>query len=250
MKMLFNEKEILAELEQEAQELPEDFKDGDWQYSYSKEHKSLQPSSEAEAAKSRQKGNEAMKQKAVDKKMLQKQIINEAVCSEEINLNAPLTVYHKRLLISLLTSTYTEKMEKNENYINSFIEKAVASMIPKDVMKVWQNNPDTMIPCPGFVYQASTEYGEGHGFKVSLNLPMYFKDDDTYNGILHTHYPEKLPMLDKAVALFYKNKETRTKREVQMAQKLARVSTFFQLIKCNAFWYKALIDELKQRNEL
>lgn len=201
----------------------------------------------ASAMADKRKAAQAKADNLIDKKRRKQEIINEAINSTFIDLNAPLTVEHKRLLISLLTKHYTEKMEHHDSYINATIEMALKKAIPYDLLNIYAKFPDTVIPFPGFTYEASKEYGQSLQFRVSPNIPMYFRPDDC-NDIIKKLLPaNRISSLDKAVAFFHKYKNVRSKQEIKIAEALTRISTFFQLVKKDPFWYDTLVQELKHR---
>lgn len=189
---------------------------------------------------------QARKEKVIERKQREKEIIQEAINSCFIDLNAPLSVVHKKLLIQLLTDDYTKFMIKHETYINRRITEMLKLVIPRDLLNAYALYKESIIPADGFTYIASEEYGQGLQFKVHLDLPFYFHPDDI-QGILKEHWPERLMSVDKAIVSFYKQKEVRTKREVSIAKQLTKVSTFFQLVKKNPFWYDTLAQELKRQ---
>nr|DAW00982.1 MAG TPA: hypothetical protein [Caudoviricetes sp.] len=189
---------------------------------------------------------ESRKARSIERKQREKEIIQEAINSTFIDLNAPMSVAHKKLLIKLLTDTYTQSMVKNETYINKRISEMLKLIIPSDLLNAYRLHKGSVVPADGFMYMASKEYGQGLQFKVSLDLPFYFHPNDI-QPILAENWPERLINIDKAIVSFYKNKKTRTKREVAVAQQLTRISTFFQLVKKNPFWYDILVQELRRQ---
>ena len=192
-----------------------------------------------------QKAKLAKELKAKERKKRKLEIVNEAINSTFVDLNAPLTISHKKLLITLLTKHYTEKMEHHSSYINSAFDAAFRKAIPHDLLNTYYKFKDTMLPFPGFTYIASKEYGQGLPFIVTLDLPLYFKPDDC-NGIIRELLPaNRLASLDKAVAFFHKYKSVRSKQEIKIAEALMKISSFYQLVKKDAFWYDTLITELK-----
>lgn len=189
---------------------------------------------------------ESRKERAAERKQREKEIIQEAINSTFIDLYAPLDVQNKKLLISLLTKTYTDNMIKNETYINRRISEMLKLIIPRDLQNAYSLYKESIIPAVGFMYNASKEFGGGLQFKVTLDLPFYFHPADIQR-ILVEQWPERLISVDKSIVSFYKNKDIRTKREVALAQQLTKISTFFQLVKKNPFWYDTLVQELKKQ---
>lgn len=196
----------------------------------------------------RKRSIESRKSRSAERKQREKEIVQEAINSTFIDLNAPLSIAHKKLLITLLTNDYTQNMMKHEAYINKRITEMLKLIIPSSLLNSYKQFKESVIPADGFVYTASKEYGSGLQFKVTLDLPFYFHPSDI-QSILIENWPERLMSVDKAVAFFHKHKETRTKREVSIAQQLTRISTFFQLVKKNPFWYDTLVQELKRQTD-
>ena len=268
---------ILAELEQnypgitdeqiaqvqsiEAAELEECFPDEDitsdnaWGWARKQENvvsvKQYEPAlksvARASATTDRQKAADTKRKKSIDKKKRKREIINAAITSSEIDLNAPLTVECKKLLITALTKQYTDRMVHHDKYINATIEMALRKGIPHDLLNIFSKFPDTVVPFPGFVYNASAEYGQSLSFKVYPNVPFYFKPEDCNSVIRKLLSPDRLMSLDKAVVFFHKYKDTRSKQEIKIAEALTKVHTYFQLVKKDAFWYEILMNELKNQ---
>ena len=220
--------------------------DEHWDYAY--KDGQLVPSSADEVKEARRKAADAKRNKSLENKQRKKQIIDEAINSTFVDLNATLTVEHKKLLIEVLTEPYTASMLKQETYINSTIEKCLRMVMPRDLLNAWAKYRNSMIPSPCFTYTASKEYGENKSFKVNLDLPYYFSQDTCMN-ILLEHFSNRLHVIDKAVVFFYKYKDTRTKQEIKIAQQLTKIRTFFELVQKNAFWYEKLINKLKDSQE-
>lgn len=204
----------------------------------------------ASARADRQKANSTKNDACIDKKKRKQEIINEAIHSAFIDLNAPLSVVHKKLLISLLTKHYTEKMEHHDKYINATIEATLKNAIPYDLLNTFAKFPDVVMPFPGFMYKAGKEYGQGLQFKASPKIPMYFAPDDCTDIVKKLLHPKRLASLDKAVAFFHKYKSIRSKQEIKIAEALTKIATFFQLVKKDPFWYDTLAQELKRQQEL
>ena len=197
----------------------------------------------------REKSKATIKEKAIERKRRKQEIIIEAINSDFIDLNAQLSVKDKKLLISLLTSNYTHNMKHQENYINECIFKLLKLAIPHDLYNAWLKYKDSFIPMVGFMYTASKEYGQNLQFKVSVDLPLYFKPEDCQR-ILVENWPEKMHVIDKCVAHFHKHKNTRSLQEVKIAQRLTKISTFYQLVQANPFWYDKLVQRLKKDEQL
>lgn len=197
--------------------------------------------------------SEIYKQAAFDRhakrRALDRQIKEEALNQTYLNLNAPIEVENKQLLISLLVKGYTDKMVQYETAVNKTMEDCFKQIIPNTVMKTWTEYPDTCIPFPGFMYKCGKEYGQNKEFFIKMNLPMYFRPD-VCQGIFHEMWPEKVPLLEKRIALFHYHRDLKTKTEVKYAKSLVSIISYYQLLERKTHWYGILIDELKKQNKL
>lgn len=176
-------------------------------------------------------------------------ITEEALNQTYLNLNAPIEVENKQLLITLLVKGYTDKMVQYETAVNKTMEDCFKQIIPNQVMKTWNEYPDTCIPFPGFMYKCGKEHGQNKEFFVKMNLPMYFRPD-VCQGIFQETWPEKVPLLEKRIALFHYHRDIKTKTEVKYAKSLVAITTYFQLLERKTHWYDVLITELKRQNKL
>lgn len=196
----------------------------------------------------KEKAKNLQKQR-VDYNLKRKQHISKikfnALNSPDIDLHALISIQDKKKLICLLTNKYTELMVKQENYINNRVNQYLQQLIPNDVMRMWSKNKELMIPLVEFDYIASEEFGKGLHFKISADIPMYFKQEDCMN-LLNEHFGDKLWNIDKAVAFFYKYKDVRTQQEVKIAQSLVTINTYFDLLKKKPLWFELLQNNLEK----
>lgn len=188
--------------------------------------------------------NRHAKRRALDRK-----IKEEALNQTYLNLNAPIEIENKQLLISLLVKGYNDKMVEYESLVNNTMNSCFKQIIPNQVIKMWEEYPDLCIPFPGFTYKCGEEYGQNKEFYVKLDLPMYFRPD-ICQGIFQENWPEKVPTVEKRIALFHYHRDLKTKTEVKYAKTLVGITTYFQLLERKTHWYGVLIDELKKQNKL
>lgn len=187
-------------------------------------------------AKSKENAKETVKIKAANRKK-NEELINEILKSDDIDLQQLVTVEDKQKIIYALTKNYTDMMERHAAYINKTIESALKRCIPNDLLKVFEKYKDSVVLFPGFEYKASEDYGEGKTFWVEPHVPYYFSQ-----SVCQKLLDERIPNLnrlaiDKAVAMFYKNKDTRSKMEVKLAMDLTHISTYYQLLKKKPKWF-------------
>ena len=192
--------------------------------------------------------DEAKKSKRLEMKQRKLEIQREALNSNFINIYSKLENEHKRLLIELLTQEYSKIMIRSEKFINKRIEALLKPYIPPILKMCKARFPDAMIQNPGFMYVASKEYGEGKMIWVTPNIPYYFTQG-TEMQVLRENEEKFLYTIDKTVVQFHNSRETLAKREMQYAMKLRYVTTFYELVQKNPFWYDTLAQELRKRAE-
>lgn len=195
-----------------------------------------------------QKEKQVLLDKHAKRRALDRKIKEEAINQTYLNLNAPIEIENKQLLISLLVKGYNDKMTQYESTINKTMEDCFKQIIPNQIIKTWNEYPDTCVPFPGFTYKCGKEYGQSKEFFVKMNLPMYFRPD-VCQGIFHETWPDKVPLLEKRIALFHYHRDLKTKTEVKYAKSLVAITTYFQLLERKTYWYGLLIDELKKQNK-
>lgn len=188
----------------------------------------------------------ARKAKQLEIKQRKLEIQKEAINSQFINIYSKLENEHKKLLIKLLTKEYSSIMERCEKYINKRIEKLLKPYIPHMLKVCKARFPESMVKNPGFMYVASKEYGEGKMIWVKPDIPYYFSQG-TELEILRENESKFLYAIDKSVVQFHNSRDALAKRELQYAIRLKDVTTFYQLVKKNPFWYDTLIQELKRQ---
>lgn len=229
---------ILQEVNsQEAAELPDDIQEEDAWY-YSLENKKAISKDEF----MKESKAHALSRKAKLKQQV-REIVNEALNNKFIDLAAPLPTSLKKLVIEIETSKYTEQMNKYEAKINQLFKQRIS--IPKYLKKCIEKCPQAILPMESFVYQASEDFGLGNTFIVSIDVPRIYTPKELVEHINAT-YPNALMWIDKAITKFYFLKESRDKLEIQMANALMRINTFYDLLKTNVFWYKGLIDKINE----
>lgn len=187
--------------------------------------------------------------KHAKRRALDRKIKEEALNQTYLNLSAPIEIENKQLLISLLVKGYNDKMLQYESTVNKTMEDCFKQIIPNQIMKTWNEYPDTCVPFPGFMYKCGKEYGQCKEFFIKMNLPMYLRPD-VCQGVFCETWPEKVPLLEKRIALFHYHKDLKTKTEVKYAKSLVAITTYFQLLERKTYWYGLLIDELKKQNKL
>ena len=164
---------------------------------------------------------------------------------ENIRLTDEIGNDNIKLLISLLVKEHTKMLARYELFINRRLATLLNPLIPRRLRACKMLYPDSIRICPGFLYKAGEEFGRGLTFWAMPSIPYYFAQN-TERDILKACNPELLISIDKAVSLYHEHKEKRAKKELRYASTIIqrRVTTYFDLLKLNPFWFEILYNEL------
>lgn len=169
---------------------------------------------------------------------------------EYIRLSDTIGSDNLKLLITLLTAEHTRMIDKYANYINRRLAVLIYPLIPRRLRTCKMLYPESIRECPGFLYKASEEYGEGQSFWAMPDIPYYFIQN-TEQAILRdsTKYTNYLIAVDKAVAAYNAHINARQKKELKYASMLIdkHVNSYFDLLRLNPFWFEILFKNLKDK---
>ncbi len=180
-----------------------------------------------------------------ERKKQAREIRQKALSERFIDLNSPLTVEHKKLIIELEAVKYTEAMLKCEQIINAQFKKYVMCCLPRVVKACWDYYPGIIIPMEPFTYQASEDFGKGFTFRVNIEVPGLYSADELIKTMT-ARVPQRLIGVDKIIVKFNRLKDAQSKFEIHAANKLVGMRTIYDLLSVNPFWYNDLINKLKE----
>lgn len=192
----------------------------------------------------------AQKQRLWGLKQDRIRIQREAFNQDFIRLSDPVGNENLKLLISLLVTEHSQMIEKYTGFINRRLTALLNPFIPRRLRICKELYPNSIRICPGFLYKASEEFGQGKTFWASPNIPYYF-EQNTEQQTLIKHKSEFLVSVDKAVANFHAHNEKRAAKEIKYASLLIQkgVYTFFELLRLNPFWFDVLYNHLKAKQK-
>lgn len=200
-----------------------------------------------EARKKAQRTREAKHRKLKEDRIaIQRMAFNQ----EYLRLSDPIGNDNLKLLITLLTAEHTRMVEKYAAYINKRLATLINPLIPRRIRICKMIYPESMKECPGFLYKASEEYGEGQTFWAMPDIPYYFKQNteqaELQKSIKYTNY---LINIDKAVAAYNMHNKIRAEKELKYASMIVRkgVYSYFDLLRLNPFWFEILFNDLKNK---
>ena len=172
-------------------------------------------------------------------------IQRQAFAQQKLDLSTPIEKGELKVLVGLLVRSHTLMIEKHTAFINSRLTRLLRPFIPQKLRNCKMQFPDAVRISPGFLYQASAEYGENLTFWATPDIPYYFKQN-TEQEILIKNKAPFLYAVDKAIVARQKHLEKRAEKEILYATTLMRknVKTYFDLLKLNPFWFETLYKEV------
>lgn len=193
-------------------------------------------------------GIEAKRKKSQQLKEDRIRIQREAFRQEYIRLSDPIGNERIKLLVSSLVKEHTRMVDKYSTYINKRLTTLLNPFIPRRLRICKSLYPDSIRPCPGFLYKASKEYGAGLTFWAMPNIPYYFVQN-TEQKVLIEHKSPFLVNVDQSIKFYHEHLKKRADKELKYASLIYQkgVYSYFDLLKLNPFWYEVLYNDLQNK---
>ena len=168
-----------------------------------------------------------------------------AFSQSKLDLNSVINASNIRLLLDLTVKKDTEKIELYAAFINKRLTKLLKPFIPRALMQCWLTYPHAFYQYPGFLYEASKEYGDGLSFWATPNIPYYIKQG-TERTLIEKSNPNLLYAVDEVVKRYHKRLESRADKELKNATELIIkcVRTYLDLLKARPLWFELLYKEI------
>lgn len=175
-------------------------------------------------------------------------IQREAFRQEYIRLSDPIGNERIKLLVSSLVKEHTRMVDKYSTYINKRLTTLLNPFIPRRLRICKSLYPDSIRPCPGFLYKASKEYGAGLTFWAMPNIPYYFVQN-TEQKVLMKHKSPFLVNVDQSIKFYHEHFKKRADKELKYASLIYQkgVYSYFDLLRLNPFWYEVLYNDLQNK---
>lgn len=175
-------------------------------------------------------------------------IQREAFRQEYIRLSDPIGNERIKLLVSSLVKEHTRMVDKYSIYINKRLTTLLNPFIPRRLRICKSLYPDSIRPCPGFLYKASEEYGAGLTFWAMPNIPYYFAQN-TEQKVLMEHKSPFLVNVDQSIKFYHEHFKKRADKELKYASLIYQkgVYSYFDLLRLNPFWYEVLYNDLQNK---
>lgn len=193
-------------------------------------------------------GIEAKRKKSQQLKEDRIRIQREAFRQEYIRLSDPIGNEKIKLLVSSLVKEHTRMIDKYSAYINKRLTTLLNPFIPRRLRICKSLYPNSIRPCPGFLYKASEEYGAGLTFWAMPNIPYYFVQN-TEQKVLIEHKSPFLVNVDQSIKFYHEHLKKRADKELRYASLIYQkgVYSYFDLLKLNPFWYEVLYNDLQNK---
>ena len=175
-------------------------------------------------------------------------IQREAFRQEYIRLSDPIGNERIKLLVSSLVKEHTRMVDKYSTYINKRLTTLLNPFIPRRLRICKSLYPDSIRPCPGFLYKASEEYRAGLTFWAMPNIPYYFAQN-TEQKVLMEHKSPFLVNVDQSIKFYHEHFKKRADKELKYASLIYQkgVYSYFDLLRLNPFWYEVLYNDLQNK---
>lgn len=199
------------------------------------------PEGQRRAAIAKRKKSQRLKEDRI-------RIQHEAFRQEYIRLNDPIGNEKIKLLVSSLVKEHTRMIDKYSTYINKRLTTLLSPFIPRRLRICKNLYPDSIRPCPGFLYKASEEYGAGLTFWAMPNIPYYFTQN-TEQKVLMEHKSPFLVNVDQSIKFYHEHLKKRADKELKYASLIYQkgVYSYFDLLRLNPFWYEVLYSDLQNK---
>lgn len=193
-------------------------------------------------------GIEAKRKKSQQLKEDRIRIQREAFRQEYIRMSDPIGNERIKLLVSSLVKEHTRMVDKYSTYINKRLTTLLNPFIPRRLRICKSLYPDSIRPCPGFLYKASEEYGAGLTFWAMPNIPYYFVQN-TEQKVLMEHKSPFLVNVDQSIKFYHEHLKKRADKELKYASLIYQkgVYSYFDLLRLNPFWYEVLYNDLQNK---
>lgn len=175
-------------------------------------------------------------------------IQREAFRQEYIRLSDPIGNERIKQLVSSLVKEHTRMVDKYSTYINKRLTTLLNPFIPRRLRICKSLYPDSIRPCPGFLYKASEEYGAGLTFWAMPNIPYYFAQNTEQKVLMELKSPF-LVNVDQSIKFYHEHLKKRTDKELKYASLIYQkgVYSYFDLLRLNPFWYEVLYNDLQNK---
>lgn len=184
------------------------------------------------------------REKLRKQKLLKIEIQRKALAQDVLDISELIPIESMQKLIELLTIKYKHLVMRYEDLITRHVESLLKKHIPLQLRALYKAYPQAFIKHPGFMYQAEEEFGGGHKFWVTPNLP-YFLPQFTETATMREHNKTRCIVIDRLVKRLYNTRNILHETELSIGTKLAHLMpqhTYYALLTSHPFWFVMLYE--------
>ena len=192
-------------------------------------------------------------------------MLRAALVDKTFDINETIPAEHKQIIVKVMTAQANELVVKMSDRINRKASDFIYPYIPNMLLRAWRYYPDSVIPAAPFLYQTTGDFAKDnttYTVRIQPNIPFYFGPDFCEAAIKAYTDGRKLMDFERNIESYYKLLKQRTRLEVVLANKLAPLITYYDLLKLDPILFDALdeaviltaayvdLEEFEQDDEL
>lgn len=184
------------------------------------------------------------REKLRKQKLLKIEIQRKALAQDVLDLSELIPIETLQKLIEMLTIKYRHLIMRYEDLITRHVESLLKKHIPLQLRALYKVYPQAFIKHPGFMYQASEEFGGGHKFWVTPDLP-YMLPQFTETAVMRAHNETRCINIDRLVRRLHNTRNILHESELRIGSLLAHLMpqhTYYALLMSHPFWFVMLYE--------
>lgn len=201
----------------------------------------------------------------LNKERYRGEVLRAALVDKTFDINETIPAEHKQIIVKVMTAQANELVVKMSDRINRKASDFIYPYIPNMLLRAWRYYPDSVIPAAPFLYQTTGDFAKDnttYTVRIQPNIPFYFGPDFCEAAIKAYTDGRKLMDFERNIESYYKLLKQRTRLEVVLANKLAPLITYYDLLKLDPILFDALdeaviltaayvdLEEFEQDDEL
>ena len=190
-------------------------------------------------------GARVAREKRRKQKLLIIEIQRKALAQDALDLSELIPIETLQELIKALTIKFRYLCMRYEALITKHIESLMRKHIPLPLRAMYKAYPQAFITHPGFMYQASEEFGGGIKHWVTPKLP-YVLPQFSEAAFLREHNEARCIVIDRLIKRLYRTRELLDKAELRIGTLLAHLMpnhTYYTLLVKHPFWFVTLYEK-------
>lgn len=179
----------------------------------------------------------------LNKERYKGEVLRAALVDKTFDINETIPAEHKQIIVRVMTAQANELVVKMSNRINKKATDFIYPYLPNILLRAWRFYPDSVIPAAPFLYKTTGDFAKDnatYSVRIQPNIPFYFGPDFCEAAIKAYTDGKKLMEFERNIESYYKLLKQRTRLEVVLANKLAPLITYYDLLKLDPILFDAL----------